>query len=161
MNKKDALIQKVEYKKRELLTQTRGKLETWRITVAEKLGLDKVTSPNIPGVDLPGSEFADKISGLPQVDIPDLPSADLPEMDFANLDIPEMPDLSVPELQNLDLSPDLASISKSVKLPEFDKLGSIQSQLGKGEEALSTVSSLTTDTDGLVNSSVDRIVSVR
>lgn len=158
--KKDALILEVENKKQELLTQTKGKLETWRNTVAEKLGLDKGTSPNIPGVDLPGSELTDQILDLPQVDIPDLPGAELPEMDFTNLDIPEMPELSVPDLQNLDLSPDLASISKSVELPEFDKLGSIQSHLGKGEEVLSSVSSLTTDTDGVINASGDRISEV-
>ena len=157
---KDALILKVANRKQELLTQIRGKLETWRNKVAEKLGLDKIASPKIPGVDLPGSELTDKISNLPQVDIPDLPGAELPEIDFTNLDIPEMPELSIPELQNLDLSPDLASISQSVKLPEFDKLGRIQSHLGKGEEALSSVSSMTTDTDGVINSSVDRISEV-
>ncbi len=156
--KKDALVQEVENKRQELLTQTRGKIETWRNRVAERLTLDKVTSPKIPGVDLPGGELTDKISNLPQAGIPDLPGAELPEMDFVNLDIPEMPELSVPELQNLDLSPDLASISKSVKLPDFDKLESIQSHLGKGEEALSSVSPLTTD--GVINASVERIAEV-
>jgi hypothetical protein len=158
--KRDALILEVENKKQELLTQTRDKLETWRSKVADKLGLNKITSPNIPGVNHPGRELADKVPDLPQMDIPDLPGAKLPDMNFTNLDIPEMPELSVPELQNLDLSPDLASISKSVKLPEFDKLGNIQSHLGKGKEALSSVSSLTTDTDGVINASVDRISEV-
>ena len=158
--KKDALIQEVETKKHEVLTQTRTKLETWRNKVAEKLGLDKIASPNVPGVNLPGSELTDKVPDLPQMGIPNLPDTDFPQMDFANLDIPEMPELSIPELQNLDLSPDLTSISESVKLPEFDKLQGIQSHLGKGEEALSTVSSLTTDTDGVINASVDRIAEV-
>ena len=158
--KKDALIHEVETKEQEVLTQTRSKLETWRSAVAEKLGLDKLASPNVPGVSLPGSELTNEVPDLPQMDIPELPGKDLPQMDFANLDIPEMPELSIPQLQNLDLSPDLTSISESVKVPEFDQLRNIQSHLGKGDEALSTVLSLTTDTDGVINASVDRIAEV-
>jgi hypothetical protein len=160
MAKKDALVQEVENKKQELLTQTRGKLDTWRNSVAEKLGLENITSPNIPAPDLPGSELTDKVSDLHQVDIPALPRADLPEMTFANQDIPEMPELAVHKLQNLDLSPDLASISESVKLPEMDKLENIKSYLGKGEKVLSSATTPTTDADGVINSMGDRISEV-
>ena len=158
--KKDGLIQEVEDKKLELLSQSKSKIETWRNSVAEKLGLDKASSPNIPGGGLSGNELTDKVPDLPQVGIPDLPGTDLSPMDIGQLDLPEIPELSFPELQNLDLSPDLASINETISLPEFDQIKNIQSHLGKGEEALSTVSSLTTDTDGVINASVDRVAEV-
>lgn len=81
-------------------------------------------------------------------------------MDLSHLDLPEIPELSIPDLQRLDLSPDLASINESISLPELDQLKGIQSHLGKGEEMMSTVSQLTTDTDGVINASADRIAEV-
>ena len=65
--KKDALLGEVENKKQELLGKTRSKLESWRNTVAEKLGLDNINTDKLAVNDLPGADLAHQLPDLPQV----------------------------------------------------------------------------------------------
>ena len=65
--KKDALLGEVETKKQELLSKTRSKLESWRNTVTEKLGLDNINTDKLAVNDLPGADLAHQLPDLPQV----------------------------------------------------------------------------------------------
>lgn len=106
--------------------------------------------------DLPVSGGMD----VPGVDLPDLPSApgmDVPSAQLPGMDLPEMPALSEMDLQEVNLSPDLTKLNESISMDELEGLKAVQGTLGKAGETLSEVTSLTKDTDKLVDSSVGQL----
>ena len=152
--KKDALLKEVDVKREILMTRSRERIIAWRDKVREKLGVTGVPDlPNVPGGSVPDLN----VPGAPDVNMPDLPDVNLNMDQLAELGLPEMPALDVAELKNLDLSPELASINESIRLPEFDQMDDVQEYLGKGNEALSTVSQLQANTDAVVEQSIQKI----
>ena len=152
--KKDGLLNEVESRKQSLMTKSREPIMTWRDKAREKVGVTGVADlPNVPGGGVPDID----IPGVPDVNVPDLPDVNLNTDQLAELGLPEIPALDIEELHSLDLSPELSSINESIRLPEFDQVSDIQEYLGKGNEALSTVSQLQTNTDVVVEQSLQKV----
>ncbi len=152
--KKDALLKEVEVKRESLMTQSRERIMAWRDKAREKLRVAGVSDlPNVPGGGVPDLN----VPGAPDVNVPDLPDVNLNRDQLAQLGLPEMPALDAAEFNNLDLSPELASINESIRLPEFDQMGDVQEYLSKGDEALSSVSQLQTNTDAVVEQSLQKV----
>jgi hypothetical protein len=150
IQKKDALVSEVNGKREALLKKSQGRLDDWKSRAEAKLGFmtDQTGAiPDVPGMDVPG---------LPDTNVPSLDNLSQ-QLSVNGIELPDMPSLSVLELKNLDLSPDLSSVNKSLSLPEFDGLKGVQEKLALGKEGLGSLSSAIQNPDAAVDASLGKV----
>jgi hypothetical protein len=157
-HKKDQLLSETERKKEQLLSGTKSKLEKWKSDAQSRLPRSGVEMPGgVPGLP------TDKIPNLktPDLtinsDLPNLPSGINTDQLGGNLSLPEMPELSTTGIPDVDLSPDLSSISEKVDFNGLDKLNGVQDKIGGATEQIGALKNISSNPDQAIESTVKNI----
>jgi hypothetical protein len=149
IQKKNSMIAEVHGKQTELINKSKARIEGWKTKVGEKLGLKNL--PQTPDVNVPGAPS-------PDISLPNTTALNTP--DLAGLDIPEVPGLNVEDFNSAGLSPDVGKLNESLSFGEIDGLKGIQEKIGNVGGSLKDLSSVTQNTDQLIESRVGELKEV-
>ncbi|PSR51973.1 hypothetical protein AHMF7605_29130 [Adhaeribacter arboris] len=147
--KKESLLSEVTAKKDDLAQKTKSRLQEWQNTIKANSGLNSLEHPtrvNIPAINQ---------SCIP----PELPNLNHPFVQsMSNISLPALPVLSAGDFQQVELSPDLSFIHKSLPFKDVEGLKHIQRKFGSLKDGVSQLTSFTKNSDNPINTAFENII---
>jgi hypothetical protein len=153
--RKDRLLTEVQQKKNQLLSESKSKLEEWNRQVQKKRA---ALTSEVPSANLP-ENITDVSDNIPDVNmnIPYLHLPDLRTPGLDNIDLPEIPSMPSTDLANLDLSPDLSAINKSISFDGLDQLNGVTEKIGSVKDDISALGSIQENPDKAIETAMSKV----
>jgi hypothetical protein len=131
----DKLLAEVESKKTELLTRHKEKLEGWRDKVQQGMGGHGING-NIPDVNTSTLRVGENIS------------------------LPEMSSLNAAQLTNVNLSPDLAALNKTISFDGIERISAVTEKLNGFQDEVGALKNIGTNPDQALETTLSKVEEV-